>query len=1065
MMRKLGIGLLVILMLQTSLNSMFGRSDAVVHADTVRTAYETSFDDPTDTTWLMHASSYDTAEKHSGTHSLKYVTPEGPNNANEEGAEREAAYIRFPANPGSAYDTSIWIKTTQLAGLWAGAMVRIAFYDANGKRLEKYNNNPLNSLDKWQKVSLPTLVAGEKAAVVEIAVFAYGGEGTMWFDDLVVTESQPPLFTSKLDTPNYRGYLIPGGNAEVKVVTRGAVGIPVSQYTTQAKLMDAQGQVAQQLSFPGQLGIEAVFDTSGLPAGNYKVVIDAVRTADGEVLYSEQWPIHKVAAAADLPKSYVDDQGRFWKDGELFFPIGFYAEHIVKKDLEDLLGSAINTLMPYNYPDEEKLDLAHDYGMNVIFSLKDFFHNVPYAPEFIKSEADEVVYIKQFVEKYKNHPALLAWYLNDESPSDKRQPAHYQAVVETDPDHPAYIVDYRKVDPYVVHLGTDIYGVDMYPVYGKADDDFKRVSDLQKAMTADLGKKGQWAVVQAHNLGNYESDWGATRGPSTEEMRNMSWQYIAEGAKGILFYSLFDLVNDASGKTYEELLGNVKVVAQELENMAPVILSSEVAPQVDYSAQDWLNVMVSSYNGNWYIVAVNNSKVERQASFTLPAANASERPIQVWNEERSLDWSGQTFTDTLAPLAVHIYEIGKAESIPGPQVPEWEAGASLALSEISQNSVKLSWPEAENAPAAYRIYIDGKPSGEVSGSELSFVVSGLTANTAYTFTVTAVNAHGNESRGLSKEGTTLPVPSSGGGSGWFPSGDTALASIAIVVDGEALQLTPPFTAAGEEYYAETEAAYADIKATPSHAAAHITLDGKALKPELRVELTPGLNTFELIIEAENKTQRTIKVIINQIAEEEVVPEPEPGPEPGPSPEQEAEALIDIEGHWAEEAIRQAIESGLVQGYPDHSFRPDNSITRAEFIVMLMNQLQHLDQASELAFTDSGSIGEWAASAIARAVEAGIIQGYADGSFRPSKAISRVEMAAILSRALQVVEQPVAATSFADDQAIPAWGKASVQAMHKLGLVQGRNGNRFAPLASLTRAESVVIMLRLIDQSL
>ncbi|MEF2245232.1 hypothetical protein [Paenibacillus sp. IITD108] len=629
-----------------------------------RTIYSTSFEDTQDSAWLMSATTYDTSEKYTGLRSLKYVTPQGPNNPGQEGAERAGPSIRLPAKPGYAYDVSAWIKTSQLSGLWAGAMVRISFLDGNANVIEQKNNNPLNTLNNWQHLKLPTLIANENAAEIEITIFAYGGQGTMWFDDLVVTESRPPLFTSKLDTPNYRGYLIPGGNSQVKVVTRGATGIPAASYTTVAQLVNASNQVVAEQVFSGQLNIQAVLDTANLPAGKYTAVIAAKRTGEGSYRYSEKWPITKVNTALELPESYIDDFGRFWKDGELFFPIGIYTDHTSQSDLDDLQGSAINTIMPYGYPNSAELDLAHDYGMNVIFSLKDFFYNFPFTPSFIQSEEDEVHFIKQHVQDYKDHPALLAWYLSDETLTDNRLRAHYQAVLESDPNHPAYVVDFRKPDPFTIHHTTDIFGFDLYPVYGKTTDDLSAVGSMQKEITADLLKKGQWAVVQAHNLGNYEPEWGAVRPPTKQEMQNMSWQYITEGAKGILFYSLFDLKQDASGKTYGELLDNVKAVAQELKNMSPVILSEAQAPQVSYPAQNWLHVMTKNYNGNTYVIAVNNSTQSRQAAFTAPDISGS--PIHVWNEGRSLSWSGNQFSDTFAPLSVHIYEIGTGNPIPIP---------------------------------------------------------------------------------------------------------------------------------------------------------------------------------------------------------------------------------------------------------------------------------------------------------------------------------------------------------------------------------------------------------------
>src|SRR5690606_26340746 len=95
--------------------------------DAIKIAYESSFEDSNDAAWLMAASSYDTGEKYTGAKALKYVTPQGPNTPGQPGAEREGPSIRIPAKPGYAYDVSVWIKTTQLAGDWSGAMVRISF--------------------------------------------------------------------------------------------------------------------------------------------------------------------------------------------------------------------------------------------------------------------------------------------------------------------------------------------------------------------------------------------------------------------------------------------------------------------------------------------------------------------------------------------------------------------------------------------------------------------------------------------------------------------------------------------------------------------------------------------------------------------------------------------------------------------------------------------------------------------------------------------------------------------------------------------------------------------------
>ncbi|WP_139996742.1 S-layer homology domain-containing protein [Paenibacillus paridis] len=176
-------------------------------------------------------------------------------------------------------------------------------------------------------------------------------------------------------------------------------------------------------------------------------------------------------------------------------------------------------------------------------------------------------------------------------------------------------------------------------------------------------------------------------------------------------------------------------------------------------------------------------------------------------------------------------------------------------------------------------------------------------------------------------------------------------------------------------------------------------------------------------------------------------------------------LSDITGHWAETAIKQAVGSGMVNGYPDGTFKPNHTVTRAEFTVMLMNtlKLQGLDAGTSPAFTDEAKIGAWAKNAVAQAVQAGYLKGYADGSFRPDAAITRAEMAMIVANALGLSLQASSETGFADDKAIPDWAKNAVSAVKMLGIVGGKGNNTFDPNAGTTRAEAVTVLLKILDQ--
>ncbi|WP_426252360.1 InlB B-repeat-containing protein [Paenibacillus pabuli] len=167
---------------------------------------------------------------------------------------------------------------------------------------------------------------------------------------------------------------------------------------------------------------------------------------------------------------------------------------------------------------------------------------------------------------------------------------------------------------------------------------------------------------------------------------------------------------------------------------------------------------------------------------------------------------------------------------------------------------------------------------------------------------------------------------------------------------------------------------------------------------------------------------------------------------------------DVEGHWAKEVIQQAALQGIVKGYLDGTFKPDASITRAEFTVMLMNTLHTEYTEATLSFTDRSNIGAWAQSAVARAVHAGFIQGDNNGAFRPNEAVTRAEMAVMIASALHLKTESNMSSTFVDDEQIPSWAKSAVAGLQKSGLLNGKGLNTFAPKDNTTRAEAVKLLL-------
>jgi len=170
-------------------------------------------------------------------------------------------------------------------------------------------------------------------------------------------------------------------------------------------------------------------------------------------------------------------------------------------------------------------------------------------------------------------------------------------------------------------------------------------------------------------------------------------------------------------------------------------------------------------------------------------------------------------------------------------------------------------------------------------------------------------------------------------------------------------------------------------------------------------------------------------------------------------------LADIAGHWAEAAINQLVAQGAVSGYPDGTFQPDNTITRAEFATVLVKAFKLKGKGGQV-FADIS--GHWAADAVAAAVCHGIVRGYDAGTFAPDDLITREQMATMIVKAIKlrpVAEEP----QFADTDSISEWAREAVATATKNGIMKGYPNNTFQPQGNATRAEAVTVILNALQR--
>lgn len=187
-------------------------------------------------------------------------------------------------------------------------------------------------------------------------------------------------------------------------------------------------------------------------------------------------------------------------------------------------------------------------------------------------------------------------------------------------------------------------------------------------------------------------------------------------------------------------------------------------------------------------------------------------------------------------------------------------------------------------------------------------------------------------------------------------------------------------------------------------------------------------------------------------------------------------LQDIENHWIavqhKEALYLLQHLGIIKGYEDRSFRPQNQVSRQEFVTMLIKTLEPRIEASgrSATFKDVTPM-QWGFPYVERAVEKGILLAnqYENQLFQPEKPITRLEIATMIMMGLgiDIEKQEVGEkTTFLDDEEIPMEAKPYIQMVSERGIVRGygiEGGYEFRPSNTVTRAEAVVMIYRVLQQ--
>ena len=166
-----------------------------------------------------------------------------------------------------------------------------------------------------------------------------------------------------------------------------------------------------------------------------------------------------------------------------------------------------------------------------------------------------------------------------------------------------------------------------------------------------------------------------------------------------------------------------------------------------------------------------------------------------------------------------------------------------------------------------------------------------------------------------------------------------------------------------------------------------------------------------------------------------------------------------EGDWFFEDVMAGVENGYIQGVGNGRFDPYGDITRAQFACLIARAMGFEEPAEgtevDTRFIDVPS-DYWGAAAIAFCQEQGLIEGYSNGEFRPQNYITRQEVATILARAFDLTE--ISDEKYVDDNLIPEWSSDAIYMNKAAGIMNGDAAGTFRPAANMNRAEAATVLM-------
>jgi hypothetical protein len=405
-----------------------------------------------------------------------------------------------------------------------------------------------------------------------------------------------------------------------------------------------------------QLSPEVAFSLPipALAEGRYRLRVELLGDK-GQKMHGLERIIRKLPPAPGGVEWRITENGILLRNEQPFLPVGWYS-----LPAEALKAAASNVSWLYMGPWQtvEALRKALDEigaagGYAMIYPTVN--NQGPNELAISPISGKDMELIRQRVRALKDHPALLGWYLADEPEYHRVLPESLQQlrtlISEEDPWHPTIVVNNAFGAIRQFAQSGDVIAPDPYPFFkrgGMSPSMGKVGAFIAEAAAAALPGQAVWVVAQAHDTRDFGGK--GERAPTFVESRNMVWQAVSAGARGVVWWDW----NWVFPNTIDSVIGNA-YLARELNALkayvlAPITGGLEVtAPQ-----REMVRAALRTADGQHALFAANAATTEQEVVFRAPAL--AGRELVVVGEGRTLKVADDgEFADRFAPYGTHLY--------------------------------------------------------------------------------------------------------------------------------------------------------------------------------------------------------------------------------------------------------------------------------------------------------------------------------------------------------------------------------------------------------------------------